>query len=407
MRGCRSASPSGTATSTSAAGRRARRAPTTTVPRPASAAGSIDTEADCRRRGRLLGTARVRLDDARLSERERRREQDLARRACDASAPPEALSPAGQRRSRASALSGRGRGSRAALAALPLSSGPGATTTAKTHARDHLAHRHALGGVRQQRRALQQPGRRPARQGRRGRARRRRQVARAPRGARQAAAARPRRRACSTRARRSSRSASSPRYGMYDGEAPAAGMITGIGRVQGAGMHDRRQRRDREGRHLLPDDGEEAPARAGDRAAEPPAVHLPGRLRRRLPAAAGRGVPRSRALRPHLLQPGQHERAGHPADRGGDGLVHGGRRLRAGDERRDGHRQQPGHDLPRRPAAGEGGDRRGRQRRGPRRRRRAHAPLRRRRPPRRERRARAAHRAPHRRQPQPHASPRR
>ena len=38
--------------------------------------------------------------------------------------------------------------------------------------------------------------------------------------------------------------------------------------------------------------------------AEPPALHLPGRLRRRLPAAAGRGVPRPRPLRPHLLQPG-------------------------------------------------------------------------------------------------------
>ena len=40
--------------------------------------------------------------------------------------------------------------------------------------------------------------------------------------------------------------------------------------------------------------------------AEPPAVHLPGRFRRRLPAAAGRGLPRPRALRPHLLQPGEH-----------------------------------------------------------------------------------------------------
>ena len=31
----------------------------------------------------------------------------------------------------------------------------------------------------------------------------------------------------------------------------------------------------------------------------------------------------------------QHERAGHPADRRGDGLVHRRRRLRAGDERRE------------------------------------------------------------------------
>ena len=47
-------------------------------------------------------------------------------------------------------------------------------------------------------------------------------------------------------------------------------------------------------------------------APEPAAVHLPRRLRRRLPAAPGRGVPRPRALRPHLLQPGQPERQGIP-----------------------------------------------------------------------------------------------
>ena len=49
----------------------------------------------------------------------------------------------------------------------------------------------------------------------------------------------------------------------------------------------------------------------------------------------------------------------HPADRRRDGLVHRGRRLRAGDVRRDRHRQGHRHDLPRRPAAREGGDRRG------------------------------------------------
>ena len=55
--------------------------------------------------------------------------------------------------------------------------------------------------------------------------------------------------------------------------------------------------------------------------------------------------------------------------------------------------KRPGHDLPRRPAAGEGRDRRGRHRRGARRRRRARPHLRRRRPPRRGRRARAGDRA--------------
>ena len=53
---------------------------------------------------------------------------------------------------------------------------------------------------------------------------------------------------------------------LYDGDAPGAGIVTGIGPVHGDPLRDRRQRRDREGRHLLPDHGEEAPARAGDRA---------------------------------------------------------------------------------------------------------------------------------------------
>ncbi len=101
----------------------------------------------------------------------------------------------------------------------------------------------------------------------------------------------------------------------------------------------------------------------------------------------GRGLPRPRALRPDLLQPGDDVGPGHPPDRRGDGLVHGGRRLRPGDERRDGDRAQPGHDLPRRAAAGEGGHRRGGHRRGTRRRRAALAHLGRHRPSRRRRRA--------------------
>jgi 3-methylcrotonyl-CoA carboxylase beta subunit len=78
---------------------------------------------------------------------------------------------------------------------------------------------------------------------------------------------------------------------MYDGDAPARGIVTGIGRVSGREVRDRRQRRHGQGRHLLPDDGEEAPARAGDRAREPAAVRLPGRFRRRVPAAAGEVFP--------------------------------------------------------------------------------------------------------------------
>ena len=144
-------------------------------------------------------------------------------------------------------------------------------------------------------------------------------------------------------------------------------------RGRGPGVRDRRQRRDGQGRHLLPHHRQEAPARAGDRRAERPALHLPGGLRRRLPAAPGRRLPRPRPLRAHLLQPGADVGQAHPADRGGDGLLHGGRRLRPGDERRDRHRARQRHDLPGRAAAGEGRHRRGGQRRGAGRRRRAYA----------------------------------
>ena len=164
-------------------------------------------------------------------------------------------------------------------------------------------------------------------------------------------------------------------------------------------MRDRRQRRDGQGRHLLPDDGEEAPARPGDRRAEPAAVHLPGRLRRRVPSPAGRGLPGSRALRPHLLQPGAAVGGGDSADRAGDGQLHRRWRLRAGHVRRDGHRQGHGHHLPGRPTAGAGGHRRGGERRGSGRSGGPHRHLRRCRPLRAGRRARHRHRPPDRAQP--------
>ena len=110
---------------------------------------------------------------------------------------------------------------------------------------------------------------------------------------------------------------------------------------RGHDLRDRRQRRDGQGRHLLPDDRQEAPAGPGDRAREPAAVHLPGRLGRRVPAAPGRGLPRPRPLRPDLLQPGADVGRRDPAGRAGHGLVHGRRRVRAGDERRD--RDRPRH----------------------------------------------------------------
>ena len=127
--------------------------------------------------------------------------------------------------------------------------------------------------------------------------------------------------------------------GMYDDEAPARRPRHRHRPRLGPRGADRRQRRHGQGRHLLPDHRQEAPARAADRAREPPAVRLSRRFGRRVPAAAGRGLSRPRALRPHLLQPGAHVGRAHPADRRRHGLVHGRRRLRAGDVGRNDHRQ--------------------------------------------------------------------
>ena len=53
---------------------------------------------------------------------------------------------------------------------------------------------------------------------------------------------------------------------------PPRAIVTGIGRVSRTRSDDRRQRRHRQRRHLLPAHREEAPARAADRAREPAAL---------------------------------------------------------------------------------------------------------------------------------------
>ena len=117
--------------------------------------------------------------------------------------------------------------------------------------------------------------------------------------------------------------------------APGAGLITGIGRVSGVECVIVCNDATVKGGTYYPMTVKKH-LRAQEIAQQNrlPCIYLVD-SRRRQPAEPGRRVPRPRALRPHLLQPGQHERAGHPADRGGDGLVHRRRRLRAGDERRD------------------------------------------------------------------------
>ena len=97
------------------------------------------------------------------------------------------------------------------------------------------------------------------------------------------------------------------------------------------GVYVRGQRCDRKGRLVLPDDSQEAHQGAGDRRGEQSALHLSGRLGGRLPADAGRGLPRQAALRSYLPQPGHPLQQGDPASGRRARLVHRRRRLHPGD----------------------------------------------------------------------------
>ena len=126
-------------------------------------------------------------------------------------------------------------------------------------------------------------------------------------------------------------------HGLYGGDAPAAGVIAGIGRVMGQEVMVVANDATVKGGTYYPITVKKH-LRAQEIAAECalPCVYLVDWAGE--PAEPGRGLPRPRPLRPHLLQPGEHERARHRADRGGHGLVHRRRRLRAGDVGRDDHR---------------------------------------------------------------------
>ncbi len=127
-------------------------------------------------------------------------------------------------------------------------------------------------------------------------------------------------------------------HGMYGGDAPCAGMIAGIGRVEGREVMVVCNDATVKGGTYYPMTVKKHLRAQEIAMPEQSALHLPGGFGRREPAQPGRGLPRPRPFRPHLLQPGEHERAGHCPDRRRDGFVHGRRGLCAGDERRDDHR---------------------------------------------------------------------
>ena len=193
--------------------------------------------------------------------------------------------------------------------------------------------------------------------------------------------------------------------GMYDGEAPGAGIITGVGRVSGRECV------------IVAND---ATVKGGTYYPVTVKKHLRAQevaLDNRLPCiylvdSGGAFLPRQDEVFPDRDHFGRifynqatMSRPGHRADRRRAGLVHRRRRVRAGHERRGGDRPQPGDDLPRRTAAGEGGHRGGRHGRGTGRRRPALPAFRGDRPSRRGRRPRAADRPLDRGDPGPEAAP--
>ena len=92
--------------------------------------------------------------------------------------------------------------------------------------------------------------------------------------------------------------------GMYNDDAPGAGVIAGIGLVHGRQVLVISNDATVKGGTYYPADGQEAPPRPGNRPGKQAAVHLPGGFGRSLPAQAGRGLPGQGPLRPDLLQPG-------------------------------------------------------------------------------------------------------
>ena len=158
-------------------------------------------------------------------------------------------------------------------------------------------------------------------------------------------------------------------YGLYDNEVPAAGIVTGIGRVAGRECV------------IVAND---ATVKGGTYFPITVKKHLRAQeiaLQNRLPCiylvdSGGAFLPMQDEIFPDrehfgriFFNQANLSAQGIPQIACCDGLMHGGWCLCAGDERRNHHRAQAGHHLPWRTAAGTGSDRRNRQRRRSRRRR--------------------------------------
>ena len=130
-------------------------------------------------------------------------------------------------------------------------------------------------------------------------------------------------------------------FGMYDNDAPSAGVITGIGRVQAVECMIVANDATVKGGTYYPMTVKKH-LRAQEIAEQNnlPCIYLVDSGGAFLPKQDE--VFRIATTSAASSTTRQHVRQGHPADRGGDGLVHRRRRLRAGDVGRDGDRQNQG-----------------------------------------------------------------
>jgi acetyl-CoA carboxylase carboxyltransferase component len=119
-------------------------------------------------------------------------------------------------------------------------------------------------------------------------------------------------------------------HGLYDNAAPCAGVIAGVGRVEGREvMIVANDATVKGGTYYPMSVKKHLRAQEIAEANRLPCIYLVDSGGANLPNQ-DEVFPGPRSLRPHLLQPGQHERQGHRADRRRHGLLHGGRRLCAG-----------------------------------------------------------------------------
>ncbi len=144
---------------------------------------------------------------------------------------------------------------------------------------------------------------------------------------------------------------------LYEDPVPSGGLVAGIGRIEGRDcMVVANDATVKGGSYYPITVKKHLRAQAVAAAHQLPCVYLVDSGGAFLPRQDEIFPDREHFGRIFFNQATMSKRRPPPAGRG-DGIVHRGRRLRTRDERRERHRARGRHDLPGRPAAGQGGHR--------------------------------------------------